>query len=113
MSVLDHAMDNSLSREEHASRHLAGGIANHGYQCGMPWGAALFTGAQIYRMYGSGPQAEAASILAAQKIEALFRSFTKNKINASLRNCSQRSTIRDIYRPRPGEEHVYGTGEAL
>jgi hypothetical protein len=81
MSVLDHAMDNSLAREEHASRQLAGGIANHGYQCGMPWGAALFTGAQIYRQYGSGLQAEAAAILAAQRIELLFRSFTKNKID--------------------------------
>jgi len=81
MSVLDHAMDIPLTHEEHASRHLAGGMANHGYQCGMPWGAALFTGAQAYRMHGPGPQAEASAMMATQRVVESFRGFTKNKIN--------------------------------
>ena len=60
---------------------LAGGVANMGYQCGMLWGAALAAGAQSYRRYGPGPQAEAEAILAAQKLLEAFRTHTKNEIN--------------------------------
>ncbi len=52
---------------------LAGGIMGNGYQCGMLWGAALAAGAQAYRLYGPGPQAETAALLAAQKLVAAFR----------------------------------------
>lgn len=79
--MLDHAMDNTLPPEEHASKHLAGGLANHGYQCGMPWGAALFAGAEAYRLHGTGPQAEASAITSAKRVVESFRSFTKNRIN--------------------------------
>ena len=60
---------------------LAGGVANMGYQCGMLWGAALAAGAQSYRVYGPGPQAEAEAILASQKLVEIFRTHTKNEIN--------------------------------
>jgi hypothetical protein len=81
MSVLDHAMGFPSPPEEHATVPLAGGIANYGYQCGMLWGAALAAGAQAYRLYGPGPQAEAEAVLASRKIVASFRSRTKNEIN--------------------------------
>ena len=60
---------------------LAGGVANMGYQCGMIWGAALAAGAQSYRLYGPGPQAEAEAIVATQKLVEAFRAHTKNEIN--------------------------------
>ena len=60
---------------------LAGGIANLGYQCGMLWGAALAAGAQAYRHYGPGPQAEAEAIIATQKLVEAFRARAKNEIN--------------------------------
>ena len=60
---------------------MAGGIANMGYQCGMLWGAALAAGAQSFRQYGSGPQAEAEAIVAAQKLVEAFRAHTRNEIN--------------------------------
>ena len=60
---------------------LAGGIATQGYQCGMLWGAALSAGAQAYRLYGAGNQAEAAAIIASQEIVASFRTRSKNEIN--------------------------------
>ena len=41
MSVLDHAEDIPNTPEEHASLHLAGGLSNHGHQCGILWGGAL------------------------------------------------------------------------
>ncbi len=56
---------------------LAGGIMQHGYQCGMLWGATLAAGAQSYRLFGPGPQAEAGAIRAAQKLVESFR--TRNK----------------------------------
>ena len=81
MSVLDHALDHPAEIEEHATVPLAGGIANYGYQCGMLWGAILAAGAQAYRLYGPGPQAEAEAIMAAQRIVESFRAHAKNEIN--------------------------------
>ncbi len=49
----------------------------HGYQCGMIWGASLAAGAQSYRLFGPGPQAEARAIIAAQRLVKSFR--TQNK----------------------------------
>ncbi len=49
----------------------------HGYQCGMIWGAAFAAGAQVYRLFGSGPQAEVAAIHASQRVVESF--CTQNK----------------------------------
>ncbi|MCP4686235.1 MAG: hypothetical protein GY867_12420 [bacterium] len=49
----------------------------HGYQCGMIWGAATAAGAQAHRLFGPGPKAETAAIGAAQRIVESFR--TQNK----------------------------------
>jgi len=38
--------------EERAAMPFAGGIMQHGYQCGMIWGATLAAGAQAYRLVG-------------------------------------------------------------
>ena len=54
---------------------------SHGYQCGMLWGAALAAGAQAYRHYGTGPQAEVVAIMATQRIVESFRGCTNNEIN--------------------------------
>ncbi len=45
----------------------------HGYQCGMIWGAALAAGAEAYRRLGPGPQAETMAIIAAQRLVDTFR----------------------------------------
>ena len=63
--------------EERAADPLAGGMMR-GYQCGMLWGASLSAGAQVYRVLGKGPQAEATAILAAQRIVESFRARNKN-----------------------------------
>ena len=57
---------------------LAGGIMQHGYQCGMIWGATLAAGAQAYRLFGPGPQAEARAIMAAQRLVESFRTLNNN-----------------------------------
>jgi hypothetical protein len=79
MSVLDHAAGYPLAIEEKAAGPLAGGIANHGYQCGMLWGSVLAAGAQAYRLYGPGPEAEIAAVITAQKIVPAFRACNKNQ----------------------------------
>jgi hypothetical protein len=71
--VLDRAFENPLEMEERATMPFAGGIMQHGYQCGMIWGATLAAGAEAHRRFGPGPAAEAASIRAAQRIVASFR----------------------------------------
>ena len=72
--VLDRAYEHPLDKEEQASGYLAGGVLQKGYQCGMLWGAALAAGAQAHRMYGAGAQAEANSVVAAQRALEQFRS---------------------------------------
>ncbi|MCK4548399.1 MAG: C_GCAxxG_C_C family protein, partial [Candidatus Eisenbacteria sp.] len=52
----------------------------HGYQCGMIWGATLAAGAQAYRLFGPGPQAETKAIIAAQRLVDSFRA-RNNSIN--------------------------------
>ena len=73
MSVVDRSFGHPLKLEERAALPLAGGIMQHGYQCGMIWGAALAAGAQAYRRSGPGPQAETAAIIAAQRLVESFR----------------------------------------
>lgn len=62
-----------MNQEEQAAMPLAGGILQHGYQCGMIWGATLAAGAQAYRLLGPGPQAETRAITAAQLLVESFR----------------------------------------
>jgi len=69
-----------LKLEEHAVAPLAGGILQNGYQCGMIWGATLAAGAQAYRLFGPGPQAETRTIIAAQRLVESFRA-RNNHIN--------------------------------
>jgi hypothetical protein len=81
MSVVDGSFDHPLKIEESAVGLLARGIANHGYQCGMLWGATLAAGAQSYRLLGDSSQAETEAVRAAQKIVEVFRARTHNEIN--------------------------------
>ena len=74
--VLNRAFDHPLKNEERAALPLVGGIMQHGYQCGMLWGAALAAGAQAYRTCGPGPLAETKAIIAAQALVAAFRART-------------------------------------
>ncbi len=72
-------MGHPLKTEEHASAVLAGGIANHGYQCGMVWGASLAAGAQAYQVFGAGPTAETAAVLASRRIIDSFSRYNRAK----------------------------------
>jgi hypothetical protein len=65
-----------MELEEQAADPLAGGLMQ-GYQCGQLWGAALAAGAQAYRLLGPGPQAEAAAVIASQRIVESF--WNRNK----------------------------------
>ncbi len=76
--VLNRAFDHPLKLEERASMPFAGGIMQHGYQCGMIWGATLAAGARAYRLLGPGPQAETGAIIAAQRLVESFRALNNN-----------------------------------
>ena len=80
LRVLNHAFDHPMKTEEQAAMPLAGGIMHHGYQCGMIWGATLAAGAQAYRLFGPGSQAETKSIIAAQSLVESYRT-RKNDTN--------------------------------
>ena len=77
MSVVDCSFDHPMKIEEKAAMPLAGGIVNMGYQCGMLWGATLAAGAQSYRVYGPGAQAQAEAIIVAQRVVESFRACNK------------------------------------
>ena len=72
-NVLDHAFDQASPPEERASLPLAGGIMQHGFQCGMIWGATLAAGARAYRLLGAGGRAETQAVQAAVRLVAAFR----------------------------------------
>ena len=78
MTVVDGAFDHPLPLEEHATLPLAGGVEQMGFQCGQVWGAALAAGAQAYRLFGPGSQAEAAAVIAAQRLVASFHTSYKS-----------------------------------
>ncbi len=71
-NVLNRAFDHPMEREEQASMPFAGGIIQYGYQCGLLWGAALAAGAEAYRRYGAGTQAETAAVMAAHNLTQAF-----------------------------------------
>jgi hypothetical protein len=78
--VLSREFGHPMKTEEKAAMPFAGGIVQHGYQCGMIWGATLAAGTQAYRLLGPGPQAESRAIIAAQRIVESFRAGN-NHIN--------------------------------
>jgi hypothetical protein len=82
MSVVDDSFDQPSKLEEGAVSPMAGGIMGYGYQCGMLWGATLAAGAQAYRLFGTGAQAETEAVLAAQRLVEAFRRRNKH-INCS------------------------------
>jgi hypothetical protein len=71
--VLDRAFGHPLELEEKAAAPFAGGILQHGYQCGMIWGAALAAGAEAFRRFGPGAGAERAAIRATGRMVETFR----------------------------------------
>ena len=77
MKAINQALGHPMKSEENAVAHLAGGILNHGYQCGILWGASLAAGAEAYRLFGSGPQAEEAAVAAVRKIVETFEDQNK------------------------------------
>jgi hypothetical protein len=72
-ALINGAYGHPLRREEAASDPLVGGILLHGYQCGMVWGAALGAGAEAYRRFGAGAEAEARAVFASQRATEAFR----------------------------------------
>jgi len=72
MAVVDGSFSQPMTLEENASAPLAGGIKQCGYQCGMVWGATLAAGAEAYRRFGTGPDAEARAVMAARRIVNAF-----------------------------------------
>jgi hypothetical protein len=72
------SFDQPLQLEEHATLPLAGGIEQMGFQCGQLWGAALAAGARAYQIFGPGAQAEAAAVIAAQRLAETFRASYKS-----------------------------------
>ncbi len=70
---MNRAFGSPSKPEEHAAAPLAGGIVSQGYQCGMVWGSALAAGSEACRRFGAGGAAEAAAIVASQRIVESFR----------------------------------------
>lgn len=105
--VLDQAFDHPSKSEEAATAPLAGGIMQHGYQCGKLWGASLAASAEAHRRFGARPKAETAAIAAAQRIVALFQSQ-----NIRL-NCSELTEISKLSSTWDMLFHFFVKGTAI
>lgn len=73
LTVLDRSFGHPMMKEEKAAMNFAGGIAQHGFQCGQIWGAVLAAGAEVHRVYGEGPRAEAHAVATAARLVDVFR----------------------------------------
>ena len=76
LRVVNKAFDHPLESEEKSAMPFAGGVMQHGYQCGMVWGATLAAGAEAHRRFGPGPKAETSAVVAAKRLVEAFRSRT-------------------------------------
>lgn len=75
---------------------FAGGIMQYGFQCGMLWGVVLAAGAQAYRLYGPGPQAETGAIFAAQRLVESFHARNKSINCVDITNINKSSSPMDM-----------------
>lgn len=78
--LLNREFGQPMEMEEVAIDPLAGGLLNHGHQCGMLWGAILATGAEASRRYDSIDEAIAVTISASQHVVHSFLNKT-NTVN--------------------------------
>lgn len=96
MRVLNQAFDHPQESEEHAVAPLAGGILQHGFQCGMLWGSVLASGAQAYDLHGAGPEAETRAVLAAQRLVKTFRGQTDHINCSDITHIDKTSSTKDM-----------------
>jgi hypothetical protein len=96
LRVLNKAYDHPLKSEEKASMPFAGGIMQHGYQCGMIWGAVLAAGAQTYRQYGTGAEAESVAVRVAKRLVDAFHELNDNINCLEITEIDKSSTSMDM-----------------
>lgn len=74
--ILNREFGNPRDAEERALDPLAGGILQHGYQCGMLWGSSLGVGAEAFRKFKDISTATAYAIIATQSLMDAFSNKT-------------------------------------
>lgn len=74
--LLNREFGHPTEEAERAADPFAGGIMQHGHQCGMLWGATLAVGAEAYRRYGNGNQAIGQAVKATQNLVSSFANRT-------------------------------------
>lgn len=70
--LVDREFGHPKEAHERALTRLAGGIANHGHQCGMLWGTTLGVGAEAARRHADRDEAIGLALAASQHIVASF-----------------------------------------
>jgi len=75
--ILNREFGYPKKNEERAIDPMAGGILQHGYQCGMLWGASMAVGAESFRRHKDEGKATAVSIRATQHLMKSFKNRTK------------------------------------
>ena len=81
VTVLNRAFQHPALETERPCQPLAGGIMQHGYQCGLVWGVALAAGAEAHRRFGAGTESEVRAILAGQSVVEAFRGQNQTQMN--------------------------------
>ena len=64
--ILNREFDNPMEAEEAAVDPLAGGIMQHGYQCGLLWGSVMAAGAEAYSRNGDVDRATCMAVNASK-----------------------------------------------
>lgn len=96
-TVLNRAFAHPEADEQRAAGPLAGGLMQHGYQCGMIWGSTLAAGAEAFRRHGAGPLAQTKAILAARMLVEAFRLHNQGHADCyEITELNQASTTRQL-----------------
>jgi hypothetical protein len=95
--VLDRAFEHPLELEEQATMPFAGGIMQLGWQCGLVWGSTLAAGAQAYRLFGPGPQAETSAIIATQRLIDTFQALNDHVDCRKITNTDLRKPMQALW----------------
>ncbi|MEW5827170.1 MAG: C-GCAxxG-C-C family (seleno)protein [Candidatus Bipolaricaulota bacterium] len=96
LAAVNHAYGRPMRDEERASDPLVGGVLQHGYQCGMLWGAALAAGAEAHRRSGSGRDAQVHAIVASRLAVEAFQALCHTADCSDITGMTATSTMREM-----------------
>lgn len=92
LGVLNRSLSEPMELEEDSIITMAGGLMQHGYQCGLIWGASLAAGRWQYEQTGDSVETQVKSILLSKQMVSLFQQQNGTSNCYAITNIDQNSS---------------------